>query len=101
MAMKISWSPEAEATFSAILNYLEEEWSEKEIRNFVAKTNKVINRISRDPKLFIAFGEEEVRKAVITKQSSLFYSIDNQNEQIILLSFWDNRKNPGSLRLNK
>lgn len=101
MAMKIRWSLEAEATFSAIINYLEKEWSEKVVKNFVAKTNKVINRISRNPKLFIAFGEEEVRKAVITKQNSLFYWIDIQNEQIILLAFWDNRKNPNSLRLKK
>lgn len=99
--MKIRWSPEAEATFSAIINYLEEEWSEKEIRNFVAKANKIIKRISHNPKIFIAFGEDEVRKAVITRQSSLFYFIDNQNEQIILLTFWDNRKNPGSLRISK
>jgi plasmid stabilization system protein ParE len=101
MAMKISWSPEAEATFSAIVNYLENKWSEKEVRNFVTKTKKVIDRISRNPKLFIAFGEEEVRKAVITKQNSLFYWIDIQNEQIKLLAFWDNRKNPNSIRLKK
>lgn len=97
MAMKIRWSPEAEVTFAAIINNLEEEWTEKEVRNFVAKTNKVIERIDRNPKLFIAFGKEEVRRAVITKQNSLFYWIDNQNEQIILLAFWDNRKDPYSL----
>ena len=56
--MKIRWSPEAEATFSFIISYLEKEWSEKEVRNFVAKTNKVIKRISCNPKLFIAFDEE-------------------------------------------
>ena len=60
--MKISWSSEAEATFSAIINYFEQEWSEKEVRNFVAKTNKVLNRISRNPKLFIAFGKDKVKK---------------------------------------
>lgn len=101
MAMNIGWSPEAEASFSAIINYLKEEWSEKEIRNFVTKANTIIKRISHNPKIFIAFGEDEVRKAVITRQSSLFYLIDNQNDQITLLTFWDNRKNPGSLRLNK
>ena len=40
MALKVKWTPEAEDTFASIINYLEKEWSEKEIRKFAQKAQK-------------------------------------------------------------
>jgi plasmid stabilization system protein ParE len=34
MALKVRWTPEAEDNFESIINYLEKEWSEKEIQKF-------------------------------------------------------------------
>jgi plasmid stabilization system protein ParE len=98
MALKIRWSPEADTTFSAIINYLKSEWSEKEIRNFVRKTLKLLGQITENPKMFKASGVEEIRKAVIGRHNSLFYLIDEKEGNIILLSFWDNRQNPANLK---
>jgi plasmid stabilization system protein ParE len=98
MALKIRWTPEAEDNFDSIINYLEQEWTEKETRKFAKKTQKIILQISNNPKMFKASGKEEIRKAVITKQTSLFYQIDYAANLITLLSFWDNRKNPESLK---
>ena len=98
MALKIRWTPEAEDNFASIINYLEHEWTEKEIRKFAKKTQKIILQISNNPKMFKDTGKEEIRKAVITKQTSLFYHIDDAANLITLLSFWDNRKNPKSLK---
>jgi len=80
------------------MNYLEKEWSEKEIRKFAQKTQKIIQRIANNPTMFKASGSEKVLKAVVTKQTSLFYHIDEKANQISLLSFWDNRKNPKKLK---
>jgi plasmid stabilization system protein ParE len=98
MALKIRWTPEAEDNFESIINYLVHEWTEKETRKFAKKTQKIILQISNNPKMFKASGKEEIRKAVITKQTSLFYQIDYAANLITLLSFWDNRKNPESLK---
>ncbi len=95
--MKIRWSPEAETTFAAIIDYFEDEWTEKEIRKFVGKAQKLIVQIAINPKMFKAVGKEEIRKAVISKQNSLFYLLDEKKEIIILLTFWDNRQNPVKL----
>jgi plasmid stabilization system protein ParE len=92
MALKIRWSPEADATFDSIVHYLETEWTEKEVRKFVAKTLKLIGQISENPKMFKASGVEKVRKATVAKHNSLFYLIDEANQRIILLTFWDNRQ---------
>jgi len=39
MAIKIFWSKRAEQGYADIVRYLEEEWTEKEIRKFVVETN--------------------------------------------------------------
>jgi plasmid stabilization system protein ParE len=97
MALKVRWTPEAEDNFESIINYLEKEWSEKEIQKFAQKTQKIIQQIAKNPKMYKAAGKEEIRRAVITKQTSLFYQIDEESNLIALLSFWDNRKNPNDL----
>jgi len=98
MAMKVRWTPEADDNFESIINYLEKEWSENEIRKFVQKTQKIILQIGINPNMFKASGKEEIRKVVITKQTSLFYHVDEKANLITLLSFWDNRKNPENLK---
>jgi len=42
MALKTIWSLDAEETFESIIDYLQEMWTEKEVRNFVHKTNALI-----------------------------------------------------------
>jgi hypothetical protein len=51
----------------------------------------------QNPKMYKATGKEEIRRAVITKQTSLFYHINEVSNLITLLAFWDNRKNPNDL----
>ena len=40
MALKARWTPEAEETFSAIIEYLENEWTENEIHSFCSEIPK-------------------------------------------------------------
>lgn len=101
MALTLRWTPEAEKTFFDIISYLESNWSEKEVQKFVRKAHEVINNIHRFPKMYRLIGNENIRKAVISKQNSLFYITDEEQELIILLSFWDNRKDTNKLILNK
>ena len=39
MAIVIKWTNEARKTFDKNINYLLEEWTEREISNFVKQTN--------------------------------------------------------------
>ena len=63
--MKVSWTPEALKTYYNILDYLQTNWSNKEIQKFVIKTNKVINQISMNPGMF--------RHSIKKKYSYWFY----------------------------
>ncbi len=94
MALKIIWSLEAEETFESVIGYLEEHWSEKEVRNFVRTTNTLVGQIEKFPYQYKSSSFHEMRKAVITKHNSLIYHVNEKAGQIELYTFWDNRKDP-------
>lgn len=37
MAYKITWSPQGEKTFDTIIEYLENKWTQREVKNFIKK----------------------------------------------------------------
>jgi plasmid stabilization system protein ParE len=93
VAVKIIWSPRATKTFNAIIEYLEANFTDKEISAFLRKTNRVLAVISDKPDIFKP--DEAVRNAhnvVITRQTSLIYRI--KKDKIELAYFWDNRRKP-------
>lgn len=92
MVKKIIWTPQAEKSFDSVITYLRENWSEKEIINFVAKANSVIQHVTRFPLSYRGAGKEDIREALITKQNLLLYRISGGT--IYLLYFWDTRKKP-------
>ncbi len=54
MALNINWTAEAKLTYGNILEYLQEEWSIKEVQGFINRTEKVIQIISQQPYIFKA-----------------------------------------------
>jgi plasmid stabilization system protein ParE len=94
VALKARWTREAEESFEGIIDYLQAEWSEKEVRSFVRKADALIRQIEKNPYQFSASRFYEIRRAVITKHTSLFYRVNEQDQIVELYSFWDNRRNP-------
>lgn len=94
MAFKIIWSPKAVDTFENVIDYLQTNWTEKEIRNFVMETEHVIHLISVNPHLFRSSEKENIFEAIITKHNLLLYQINQEIKSIELLSFFDTRKDP-------
>ncbi len=92
MALTVRWSLEAEEAFDRIIEYLENNWTEKEIQNFVRKTHMVIGQIENNPYQFKASRFHEIRKAVITRHNSLFYFVNEDDGLVELYAFWDNRQ---------
>lgn len=94
MAFKIKWSDEAAFEFEQINNLIINRWTAKEAADFILKTESIIKVISTQPYLYPASNFNQIRRAVITKQTSVYYLI--QEEEIYLVTFWDNRQNPTS-----
>jgi plasmid stabilization system protein ParE len=99
--MKIIWSPRARITFLNILTYLENEWGENSVQNFISEVNDILMNVSRNTKMFVSARKNRyIRKGIITKHISLYYRIKQRKNEIELLTFWDNRQDPKRLILS-
>ena len=97
MTRKIIWSPSAEQDFEQILNYLFLKWNKKVVIDFITITNKLIIHISANPKQFpLIHKTKKVRKCVLTKHNTLYYSENIDGIQI--LRIFDTRQHPGKLK---
>ena len=92
MAKEIIWSPRSEASFYKVVEYLKENWSDKEIDNFLAATEKVINYISEHPLMFRKTNKKNIHEALVTPQNLLIYKI--YVDRIVLITFYDTRQSP-------
>lgn len=93
--MKIIWTHTAKRSFQKILEYLFENWTNKELKNFIEETNHSLEQIKDNPYQFKASKiTKNVRKGYINKLVSFFYRVHSRKKEIQLLRFWDNRQNP-------
>jgi len=92
MNLGVSWSDEAVETFDSIVTLIEEKWGEKQTKIFVSHVDKVLHLISSHPYMYKASLSTNVRQAVISPQTSMYYEV--HDEFITLLFFWDNRQEP-------
>ena len=99
--MEIIWSAKARITYFNVLDYLAKNWNKREIIAFTQKTEAIILAIQKNPGIYATSSKHKnIRKAIIDKNNSFFYQVDKKNEKIFLLTFFDNRQNPASLKIN-
>lgn len=94
---KVIWSEEAVENLKKIIQYLEENWTEKEIKKFVKKLEKQISIITTQPDSFPKANNLDVRRSVLSKQTTIYYNV--HQEAIRIVTIFDNRQNPKKLKL--
>ena len=92
MVKEIIWTPQAQITFNNVIDYLQNKWTEKEIVKFVESTERVIEYISQNPKMFRRTNKINVFEALVTPHNLLIYKVFSG--KIYLITFWDTRRNP-------
>lgn len=92
MAKEIIWSLRATTSFDRIINYLEKEWTKKEIEKLISNTKKVLQQIESESIKFRSSGKKDIHEVLITKHNLLIYRI--KKNQIDLLVFYDTRRHP-------
>ena len=98
--MEIIWSAKAKITFFSVIDYLNKNWTKKEMVQFYQRTHFTINAIKKNPAIFPASSKnKEIRKAIVDKNNSFFYIIDPSRQRIYLLTFFDSRQDPKKLRI--
>ena len=63
--------------------------------NFENSLQQKINLLSTFPKLgYPSAKRKGVRSTLITKHNKLFYKVDEDKKEIVILAFFDTRQNP-------
>lgn len=96
MSKKIVWSPLSVSDFDNILEYLNNNWDRRVSNHFIDLTEDSIKQILKNPRQFpVIFKKEKIRKCVLTKHNSLFYT--DSKSQIDILRIFDTRQNPDTI----
>jgi len=94
---KIIWSDEALINLKGIIDYLETRWTKNEIYKFSQLLDHQLNLIKNNPFLYPEYPKlKGLRKSVLSKQISIYYRVIQKEVHIITL--FDNRQNPKSLK---
>ena len=94
---KVVWSQRAKNDLESILDYLKENWTEKEIRKFFRNLDKQISVIQDQPYAFPTTQKNNVRRSVLSRQTTIYYDILKDSLRIVAL--FDTRQSPGKLKL--
>jgi len=83
---KVFWTDEAIKNLQSIMDYLDSQWTQREIDNFKKKLAKQIELIETNPRLFpVSEYNPRLRKAVLSKQTTIFYEIADRMIYLVYL----------------
>ena len=89
---KIFWTEHAASELEKTIQYLQTEFSDKEISKLLIKLEETLELISINPKIFPIPDKKGIHKAILLKYNSIYYREINNTVEI--LSFFSNRQNP-------
>jgi len=101
MVYKVSWTLKALETYISNIEYLETKWTDREVKRFIATTEKKIKTLSGQPGIGSPRNRKQrnIRHTVLHKRVSLIYRIKPGKKEIELLRFWNTWQNPKKLKL--
>jgi len=96
---KILWTDHAISELKDTLEYLEENWTERELSNFSEELDHTIELISKNPELFqVSKKKKEVKRAVVARYNNL-YNYRTKNDTVEVLSLFSNRQDPDKIKI--
>lgn len=96
MPCKIFWSDAARKSYNDVIEYLEQHWTQKEINEFIRRTEDVLTLTSHNPAIYPTI-KSNIHRCVLSKHNSLFYTLENNS--VIILACWDKRKDPKEFKI--
>jgi plasmid stabilization system protein ParE len=89
---KVYWTDFALTELENTVQYLESNFSEKELKTLAQEIEHTVSLISMNPMLFQESNTKKgVRKVVVSKYNNMYYHITKNRIEII--SFFSNRQN--------
>ncbi len=95
MDVNLVWSKRAEKGYARIVSYLEKEWSDKEVRNFVQDTNRFFELLKENPQMLeVSKSHKNLYHGPINRLTILTYRFDPGKKEIVLINIREARKRP-------
>mgnify|MGYP000061851155 FL=1 len=88
--MKIVWSEEAALSYEELIDFILEKWTVEIVDNFIEKLNSLLFKLSKHKNLCPKSAIKNLRKCLVSEQTSLIYRVKSYNLIEIVL-FVDNR----------
>ncbi|MDZ7719553.1 MAG: type II toxin-antitoxin system RelE/ParE family toxin [Balneolaceae bacterium] len=93
----VVWTEEAARNVDSVIDYLQENWSQREVQRFLGKLRERVWLISQNPELFPESKVvQNTRRSVLSKQITIYYRVESL--QIEILHVFDTRQNPHKLK---
>ena len=92
MRYEIIWLPKAEQRFDEIISWLRQNWTDREIDNFIDRVIEVLDLVRLNPRIYRYSGKGRIHQAVITRHTLLLFRI--KKDKVELLTFFDTRQDP-------
>lgn len=93
----IHWSEPAKIDYWKNIEYLEKEWTLKEVHSFMDKVDELIDLLTKSNVTFKPTLYKNTFQVPVLKQITLYYTLENN--KIELLRFWNNYQDLGKFSL--
>jgi|SRR5690606_8172968 len=98
MALKIVWTLQAENGLNKVLEYLEQEWTSKEILVFENNIKDLLFKISKYPEICPRTEKfSNLHKGLIDKNNYIIYKVNYKKKRIEIINFRGTKQRPLSL----
>ncbi len=95
MEVKIVWTPQAILGLNKVLDYLESEWTYREIQSLQRNVQDCIAKISKHPDIFPSTRHKKhLHKALIDKNNYLVYRVLSESGIIEIINFRGTKQKP-------
>ena len=95
MAIELVWSKRADQGYAHIVKYLEDEWTYKEVQNFVRETKHFFDLLKQNPRILEQSKTHKyLYRGPINRLTILTYRYKPRKKEIVLVNIRDARKIP-------
>jgi len=95
MVQTIIWSPQALQSFINIMEYLQAEWTDREVTEFAERVDKTLAILQRHPRIgTIRNKRHNIYRTLIRKDVVLIYKHRPLKKELVLLRFWSTYQKP-------
>ncbi|WEK36268.1 MAG: type II toxin-antitoxin system RelE/ParE family toxin [Candidatus Pseudobacter hemicellulosilyticus] len=96
---EVLWTDSAKLTFSKIVDYLSEEWTEREVGNFVKHVNDMLSALKSFPEMCRPSQKRKyVRIGILNRHTQMVYHYRPGQKQLTVLLFWNFKQDPSRFK---